>query len=147
MNAKIKKPVFKKLIRFDADKAAKGVAHHIVDENDNDWGTWTSSLVDKHNKYLKVAYETYEREHGEDPQFKGVNSDVYAFVQVCLKGWSGVLDEDGNEIPFSKEMAFEILTDPDNAWLREELTERRAANVRYYRAVTPVATKEEDAGN
>ncbi len=146
MTTKTTKPVFKKHVRFDADKAAKGVAHHVVDENGNDYGTWTTSLFDVHNKFLKVENDRYEREHSNDPQAKGKHAGVYAFVQVCVHGWDGVVDADDKPIPFSKELAFEYLSDEDNAWFTNELIER-SKDVRYYRAITPAATKEADAGN
>jgi hypothetical protein len=146
MTKTTKKPAFKKLVRFDANKAAKGVPHHIVDENGNDYGTWTTSLFDVHNKFLKVENERYEREHGDSENAKGKNAGVFAFVQVCLHDWSGVVDENDQAIPFSKELAFEYLTDEDNAWFVGELI-GRSQDVRYYRAVTPAATKEADAGN
>ena len=140
------KPTFKKFQRFDADKAAKGVAHTIVDENGNDYGTWTTSLFDVHNKFLKVENDRYERQHSNDLQAKGKHGGVYAFVQVCVHGWEGVLDADDKPIPFSKELAFDYLTDEDNAWFTNELIER-SKDVRYYRAITAAATQEEDAGN
>lgn len=143
---KTTKPVFKKHVRFDADKAAKGVPHHIVDEVGNDYGVWTTSLFDVHNKFLKVENDRYEREHGNDPQAKSKNAGVYAFVQVCVHNWEGVLDENDNPIPFSKQMAFDYLTDEDNAWFTAELI-ARSQDVTRYRAITPAATKEADAGN
>lgn len=140
------KPVFKKFARFDAQKAAKGVPHHIVDDNGNDYGTWTTSLFDIHNKFLKVENERYEREHGNAPEAKGKHAGVYAFVQVCLHNWEGVLDAEDQPIAFTKELAFDYLIDEDNAWFTNELI-ARSQDVRYYRAVTPAATKVEDAGN
>lgn len=140
-----KKPVFKKIKRFDEDKASKGVAHTIIDKNDNEYGTWTVRFFDQYNKYLKVENERYERENGEDPRAKGKFAGVYAFVQVCVVGWENVLDEDGNAIPYDPELAFDYLVDEDNAWFREQLIER-SQDERYYKAITPAATKVEDAG-
>lgn len=140
------KPTFKKFARFDADKAAKGVPHTIVDENGNEYGTWTTSLFDVHNKFLKVENDRFERENANDPQNKGKNAGVYAFVQVCVHGWDDVLDADDKPIAFTKELAFDYLTDEDNSWFTNELIER-SKDVRYYRAITPAATKEADAGN
>jgi hypothetical protein len=146
MTTKTTKPVFKKHVRFDTAKAAKGVPHHIVDEVGNDYGIWTTSLFDIHNKFLKVENDRYMREHGDDKQAKGKNAGVYAFVQVCVHGWEGVLDADDKEIPFSKELAFDYLSDEDNAWFTGELI-ARSQDVTNYRAVTPAATQEADAGN
>jgi len=146
MTTKTTKPKFKKFQRFDPIKAERGMPHHIVDENGNDYGTWTTSLFDIHNKFLKVENERYERENANDPQAKGKNAGVYAFAQVCVQDWHGVLDDNDKPIPFSKELAFEYLSDEDNAWFTGELI-ARSQDVTRYRAVTPAATKEEDAGN
>lgn len=146
MTTKTTKPVFKKFQRFDATKAAKGVAHHIVDEVGNDYGIWTTSLFDIHNKFLKVENDRYERENANDPQAKGKHAGVYAFVQVCVHGWEGVLDADDKPVPFSKELAFDYLSDEENAWFTGELI-ARSQDVTRYRAVTPAATQEADAGN
>lgn len=146
MTTKTTKPVFKKHVRFDAAKAKAGVPHHIVDENGNDYGIWTTSLVDPFNKLMEVERARYEREHANDPAAKGKNAALYTFVQMCVHGWEGVLDADDKEIPFTKELAFEYLTNEENGWFTSELVER-SKDVRYYRAITPAATKAEDAGN
>lgn len=140
-----RKPSFKKHVRFDPTKANDGVPHHIVDENGNDYGVWTTRLFDVHNKELKVLNDRYEREFSKDANAKGKNGGLYAFVRVCLVGYD-VEDEDGNKMPFDAETAFEHLCDEDNSWFTNELIER-SKDVRYYRALTPAATKEEDAGN
>ncbi|MBD8619755.1 hypothetical protein IFT67_12565 [Sphingomonas sp. CFBP 13728] len=140
------KPVFKKFQRFDAQKAAKGVPHTIIDPNENDYGTWTTSLYDPYNKFIKVENDRYERENANNPLAKGKNSGIFAFVQICVQGWEGVVDADDKPIPFSKELAFEYLSDEDNGWFATELIDR-SKDVRYYRAVTPAATQEADAGN
>jgi hypothetical protein len=145
MTTKITKPKFKKFNRFDEARAAKGVPHSIVDPNGNDYGTWTTSLFDLYNKFLKVEMERFQREHADDEKNKGKHSDVYAFVQVCVHDWTDVVDEDDKSIPFSKELAFDYLVDDDNAWFRDELI-ARSQDVRNYKA-SPAATKEADAGN
>ncbi len=141
-----KKPVFKKIQRFDIDKAAKGVAHRIEDKNGNAYPVWTVRFFDQYNKFLKVENERFERENGKDPETTGKYSGVYAFVQVCVVDWTDMLDEDDNQIPFDKMLAYEYLCDDENAWFREQLIER-SQDERYYKAVTPAATKVEDAGN
>lgn len=141
-----KKPVFKKIIRFDVDKATKGVAHRITDNNGNEYPTFTTRFLDPFNKYLKVENERFEREHANDPQAKGKFATIYAFVHVCVIGWDDMQDEDGNPIPYDPELAYDYLVDEDNAWFRERLLER-ASDEAFYRPLTPNATKEADAGN
>lgn len=145
MTTKTTKPVFKKFHRFDTAKAAKGVAHHIVDEWGNEYPIWTTSLFDVGNKFLKVAQEKFARENADDPQSKGKFSTLYAFVQVCVHGWENMLDENDKPIPFDKELAFDYLIDEDNVWFMNEIIER-AKDVHNY-PVTAAATKEADAGN
>jgi hypothetical protein len=141
-----KKLGLKKFQRFDPTKARDGVPHHIVDENGNDYGIWITRLFDLHNKMLKVENDRYERQHANDPQAKGKHGTLYAFVRVCLVGWEGVPDEDGNDAPFDAELAFDHLTDEDSLWLANELI-ARSQDVTRYRAVTPAATQEDDSGN
>lgn len=140
------KPKFKKHLRFDPVKAETGVPHHIIDENGNDYGTWIISLYDPYNKYVKTANERFEREFGNDPRFNGKNAGIFSVVNVLIQGWENVVDEDDKPIPFSRELAFDILSDPDNTWLADEIW-RRSRDVTEYRAITPAATQEEDAGN
>ena len=140
-----KKPKMKKFYRFDPVKAEKGVKHHIVDEVGNDYGVWTTSLFDHHNKFLKVEHERYEREHGDDDRAKGSLAGVYAFVQICVHDFSGVVDENDKEIPFSKEAAFDILSDDDGSWLFEQLM-KASQDVLNYRH-SPDAKKGEISGN
>ncbi len=139
-----KKPVFKKISRFDPISAAKGVAHTITDEWDNTYPVWTTSLFDVHNKFLKVASDKFKREHANDPLNKGDKADLYAFVCVCVHGWSGMLDADDKEIPFDKGTAFDYLCDDDNSYFTAELL-IKSQDVRNY-PMSPAATKVEDAG-
>ncbi|MBD8699276.1 hypothetical protein IFT54_05530 [Sphingomonas sp. CFBP 13714] len=139
------KPTFKKINRFDATKASKGVAHTFTDELNNVYPVWTTSLFDIHNKFLKVENDRYLREHAKDTQASGEQSGLYSFVQVCVQGWEGMLDENDKEIPFSKELAFDYLADEDNSWFTAKLIEV-SQDVRNYKA-SPAATKEADAGN
>lgn len=141
-----KKLALKKFQRFDPTKAKDGVPHHILDENGNDYGIWTTRLYDLHNKALMVERERFEREFQNDPQAKGEMASVYAFIRLCLVGWEGVLDEEGNEAEFDVELAFDYLTDEDNAWFATELF-ARSQDTTLYAPVTPAATKDEDAGN
>lgn len=136
---------FRKYHRFDAQKAEYGVEHRITDEAGNYPGTFKTSLFDPFNKYLKVAQERYERECANDEKAKGEFANVFAFIELCLHDWKDVLDEEGNEVPFSKEAAFELFTDEDNQWLVNALI-AETRDVTNYKA-DPVAKQETALGN
>lgn len=140
---------FKKPDRFDAVRAEKGVEHTIMASNGHNYGTFKTSLFDQNTKLTRLSLERFHREHGEDANAKGKYAGVYAFVVVCVHDWSDVLDADDKPVPFSKEAAFEYLTDgiEEDAWLSEELI-RRSSNDALYQAVgDPRATKKAAAGN
>lgn len=140
---------FKKPDRFDAVRAEKGVEHTIIANNGHNYGTFKTSLFDQNTKLTRIALERFQREHGEDEHAKGKFAGVYAFVMVCLHDWSNVLDADDNAVPFSKEAAFDYLTDgiEDDAWLSEELIKRSSNDAFYQKVGDPRATKKAAAGN
>lgn len=143
------KIIFKKVDRFDAIRAEKGVDHPITANNGHYYGTFKTSLFDQNTKITRLALERFQREHANDPEAKGKHGGIYAFVMVCLHDWSGVEDADGNEVPFSKEAAFQYLTQDieEDAFLSEELI-KRSSNDAYYQSVgDPRASKKAAAGN
>ena len=38
---------------------------------------------------------------------------VFTFINTALHGWSGVLDENGKEVPFSREAAMDLFHDEE----------------------------------
>jgi len=136
---------FRKYHRFDAQKAEYGVEHRINDEAGNYYGTFKTSLFDPFNKYLKIAQERFERECSTDEKNKGEFANIFAFIELCLHDWSDVLDEEGNQVPFDKNTAFELFTDEDNAWLVNALI-AETRDVTNYKA-DPVAQQGKALGN
>lgn len=136
---------FRKYHRFDAVKAQYGVPHPIKDEAGNYYGTFTTSLFDPFSKYLKLETERFEREHSKDEKNLGEFKEIFAFIQLCMKDWKDVFDEDGNEVPYSPDAAFELFTDEDNSFLVNALI-AETRDVRNYPS-DPVAKKDEALGN
>jgi hypothetical protein len=136
---------FKKYVRFDADEAAKGVKHAIRDDAGNYYGTFTTSLFDPYSKFIQVETERFNRENADDLKAKGDKAHVYAFVEICVQDWADVLDEAGKAVAFSKEAAFEYLTDEDMAWAANKLISE-TQDVANYKA-DPQANKAAISGN
>lgn len=135
---------FRKYHRFDTTKAQYGVEHRIEDEAGNYYGTFKTSLFDPFNKYLKVETERFERECAKDEKNLGQFKDIFAFIQLCMKDWKDVLDEDGSEVPYSPDEAFDLFTDEDNAYLVNRLI-AETRDVSNY-PTDPVAKKDEALG-
>lgn len=146
MSAKIS---FKKVDRFDAIRAEKGVPHNMTMNNGEYLGTITTSLFDQNTKITRLALERFQRDHANDPDAKGKHGGIYAFVMVCVHDWTGVEDADGNEVPFSKDAAFQYLTHniEEDAWLSEELIKRSSNDAYYQKVGDPRASKKAAAGN
>lgn len=131
--------------RFDAAKAEEGVELNIRNEAGHSYGTFKTILFDKHSKFLQVQIERFKRQNSKDAAANGDHANIYAFVQICLKGWSGVKDKNGKEVPFSTDAAFKYLSHPKMKWPAEALLEE-ASNVLHFQA-DPVAEQEQVLGN
>ena len=76
---------------------------------------FTIRRVTASNPRMKAAmarfYKPYARliEMDALPPEKLQEINVQLFLEVCLAGWSGILDGEGKEIPYSREVAAEIL--------------------------------------
>lgn len=149
---------FKKYQRFDARKAKYGVEHSIIDDAGNKRGTFKSMLFDPFNKYVELATERFNREMKDDPRAKGDFANIFAFVEICLLDWSDVKDENGKDVPFTKNAAFELLTEKwteedmdgeeiqhSNDWLALRLLQL-SQDVNNYQS-DPVAKVEAEVGN
>lgn len=137
---------FKFYDRFDEAKAERGVEHAIYDNVGNYYGTFTTILFDEFSKPFQVAKDRFIRvnkdKHNDEDTAE--NADVFAFVDICLLGWSGVKNGKGKEVPFSKEAAVVLLSHEKSAWLKAQLLSRSANNLLYQ--ADPVATQDEVAG-
>lgn len=67
----------------------------------------------KHNAMLRRLREENEDvlkdDTTEEAQAKLLEISGLAMAETVLTDWRGILDEDGNELPYSKEAAFDLL--------------------------------------
>lgn len=140
-----KRVASKNTMRFDPVKAEYGIKLEIVDDFDNYYGTFKVSLLDKNSVFYRNEIKRFDRLYKDDKRAKGENFDIFFFVMTALHGWEGIVDEDGNEIPFSKDAAYDYFCSLEDVWVVDELSIQatRVANFKH----DPVARKEEAAGN
>ena len=98
-----------KFFKTDEKLATDGVEFAIDDK--------TSFMVrhfNEQNPRVKAAMATYYKPHsrqielGTLPQAKGTEINHRIFIEVCLVSWTGVEDESGQEIPYTKENALAL---------------------------------------
>lgn len=111
--------------RFDAKDAENGVWFDVYNENGDFYGSYKCCLFDKHNPYTKIKLERYDRTHRKELQAQGKKPDdqyavVHFFVHTVLQDWK-LLDDEGNQIPYSVENAISVLSDPEAAFVVEFL--------------------------
>lgn len=144
------KPIkFRKPSNYDVAVAKTGVPFNMKDDEGNSYGTFILSMFNLDSKFVKNGLERFGRENKEalDAITSAEERGVYMFINTTLHGWSGVTDEDGKEVPFSRENAMALLYDPeeDDEGFFKALTEfaSNKANFKH----DPRASKEEDAKN
>ena len=102
-----------KLNKFatNVNAAKNGVA---VDLGEGLVVTIARSGNENYQKYLKQALKPYEKmlrtKTLPDQTFELIYTEAVA--ETILLGWKGLEDENGVEIPYTKEKAIEILSDP-----------------------------------
>lgn len=144
------KPIkFRKPSNYDVAVAKTGVSFTFKDDEGNSYGTFIISLLNLDSKFVRVNIERFGRENKEaldaiaDVEQRG----VFTFINTSLHGWSGVTDEDGKEIPFTRENAMALMYDPeeDDDGFAKALMDfaSNKANFKH----DPRASKEDDAKN
>lgn len=97
--------------RVDPD-LAKGVDYHAEDG----FGTFRLKYMDNYSRVQEVAEQRIKRTYPEaakqadDAEGDNIPLITAILVEIALVGWSGIFDEDGEEVPFSKEAALEYLS-------------------------------------
>lgn len=106
---------FKLPSRFSIKEAVKGVVYPVIDENGNSWGFHTLCLADPSLPGYRAAKQRLEfKMEKETPE--GTPEEIQAFIDAELlvefahRGWSGVVDGDGNEVPYSRDAAIALFT-------------------------------------
>ena len=137
---------FKLPKRFDATEAKEGVWFEITDEFEQSWGSFKCSLFDKTSASYRVAHQRWVRQNKKELDTGKLTGDQLAFkvfIDTSLHDWKGVLDGDDNEIPFSKETAYELFADED-AFFLADLVSQKAADVRNFQGSVAVEAKEDE---
>ena len=144
-----KKIKFRKPSNYDVAVAKTGVPFNYKDADGNSYGTFNISLFNLDSKFVKTNLERFGRENKDaldaitDVEERG----AYTFVNTALHGWSGVTDEDGKEVPFTRENAMALLYDPeeDDEGFFKALAQFAADKSNFKH--DPRASKEDDAKN
>lgn len=144
--AKIK---FRKPSNYDVAVAKTGVPFTYRDKEGNSFGTFHLSMFNTDSKQVRNSLERFGRENKDaldkidDVEVRG----IYTFVHVALHNWEGVKDENGKDIPFTREAAMDLLYDPeddDDEFFNALVTfSQTKANFKH----DPRATKDEEAKN
>jgi hypothetical protein len=140
---------FRKPSNYDVAVAKTGVPFTYRDEDGKTFGTFILSLFNLDSKFVRNGLERFGRENKEviDTLKDDAERGAFTFVNVCLHGWSGITDEDGKEVEFSRENAMALLYDPeedDDALLNALVAfAKDKGNFKH----DPRASKDEDAKN
>lgn len=136
--------------RYDENEAKEGVWFSVYDENDNHWGTYKMALFNITAPHVKAQISAWNRKHKkeiETRQFKGNEGIIRAFVDIALLDWKDMDNLNGGKaFSFSKQTAYDLLSNEDAAFLSEMLIDF-AGNVRNFTGVDPEADQEDDAKN
>lgn len=110
---------FKKLKpRFDINVANEGREIYVEDVHGTYLGTFRVALVDPTLPRVRKAAERIQFAPVNGPigakaEAKDIERVARVFVEVALLDWRDILDENDKQIPFSKQDAFEYLTQQD----------------------------------
>ena len=86
-------------------------------------------------EYIAVARNNYKVTHGKE-----LHDNVEFFYQCRVElnvssivGWSGLEDENGKQVPFSKEKAIELLSNPELEFILTQVEEQVAQREKFFR--------------
>lgn len=96
--------------RFDTAIADEGIWFEVVDELDNEWGSFKCVLLDRGIPRYQHAVERLRRKHNGK---RKVSEDFKAelFVELALVDWK-LKNAAGKDIPFTKESALSYFSNP-----------------------------------
>lgn len=144
------KPIkFRKPSNYDVAVAKTGVPFTYYDNDGLNMGTFIVSLFNTDSKFVRVGLERFGRENKEalDKLEKAEERGVFTFINTALHGWSGVKDEDGKDVAFSRDNAMLLLNDEeqDDDGMFNSLVKfaQEKANFKH----DPRATKDDEAKN
>lgn len=77
----------------------------------------------RYQKVLRQLLKPYERQLKANTLDDDVFEDqvTKAYVEAVLLGWKGLEDDEGNEITYSKDKAYEILSNKENFAFKQQI--------------------------
>lgn len=128
--------------RINEDIAKAGREAAIYDEFGNFYGIYKLALFNLSAKHVRVEIDKWNRKNAEKIKKRELKENdglIKAFVDIAVLGWEQVaLTEDGSEIPFSKENAYQLFTLEQADWLTTELI-KFASDITNYGPIKEVA--------
>lgn len=126
--------------RFKTDnvKETEGVRIEFP-EAQNDDGTipvFILSRMGKANKAYQKAIEAATRPHRRQIQLETLNNDVAeelflnVFVDVILKGWENIQNDENQNVPFSKSSAVALMKELPDVYERLQEEAKESTNFR-----------------
>jgi len=127
-----------KQFKTNATKEVEGVEIEFTEATNDDGSipTFIISRMGKSNKAYAKALEASTRPYRRQVELGTLKNEVAeglflnVFVDNVLKGWKNVLDEEGNEIAYSKEAAISLMTALPDVYERLQEEAKLASNFR-----------------
>lgn len=132
----------------NTEKEIEGIEVQMTEAENDDGSvpTFVVSRMGKSNKRYSKALEAATRPYRRQIELGTMNNDkaeeifLGVFVDTVLKGWKNVRDENGAEMPFSKQTATKLFKDLPEVYERLQEEAKLSANFRE-------ASLEEEAKN
>jgi len=87
----------------------------------------------------KVIASSLVGKSSKDADYDKLITQSIELAAACIVGWSGLEDEEGNEIPYSPAKALELVADPGLAYLKEQVEEFIADRKNFFRTAGSIA--------
>jgi hypothetical protein len=119
-----------KLKKLNLDNMAEGVTVDLGDASVTIRSTGSKLYQDYISQRLKPHKNSIKNKTLNDETLGKIFSQITddALADVVVLGWSGIQDENGVDIPYSKEKAHELFTDPAYAEFKDLVSGLAAEN-------------------
>lgn len=129
---------FKRKNRYDSARASEGI---WVDAGDNgEFGSFLVRFVDPSLTSVDLELKRIRASRAASLKMKNL-TDVLALralvVDYALLDWKCIEDEDGKEVPFSTEAAWEFFGEESENWILQQIASE-AVTVENFKGVDPV---------
>lgn len=98
--------------RYDDTLAHEGIDLPVIDEAGNYRGTWIVTLRDNNDQRYRAAEIRYLKTNSN--RLRGIKDEALRnmdkLVDLSVVGWKDIKDKSGKDIPFSKDVAKQFLS-------------------------------------